>query len=69
MRACAVGAQCRCAETQATEPASTGNATPVTNDASAEHSHTTAAATSAGSPKPGHGLRGEDLLLALGGLV
>jgi hypothetical protein len=35
----------------ATEPASTGIAVPVTNEASSEHSQTTAAATSAGSPK------------------
>ena len=35
----------------ATEPASTGIETPVTNDASSEQSQTTAAATSAGSPK------------------
>ena len=58
-----------CADTQATEPASTGSATPVTNEASSEHSQTTAAATSAGSPNRRHRLRGEDLALALGRLV
>ncbi len=42
--------QGRCADTHATDPASTGSATPVTNEASSEHSHTTAAATSDGSP-------------------
>src|SRR6185437_15136943 len=45
-----LGHQSLWADTQATEPASTGSATPVTNEASSEHSHTTAAATSAGSP-------------------
>ena len=35
----------------ATDPASTGISIPVTNEASSEHSQTTAAATSRGSPK------------------
>ena len=35
----------------ATIPPSTGRATPVTKDASSEHSHTAAAAISSGSPK------------------
>src|SRR4051794_2067293 len=35
----------------ATEPASTGISTPATNEASSDHTHTTTAATSAGSPK------------------
>src|SRR3954451_16410750 len=54
--ACARRASCRfvlCfrAYQPATDPASTGISIPVTNDASSEHSQTTAAATSSGAPK------------------
>src|SRR3954451_7009583 len=50
--ACARRGSCRwvLAYQPATEPASTGISIPVTNEASSEHSHTTTAATSAGSP-------------------
>src|SRR3954452_555856 len=51
--ACARRGSCRSALAYqpATEPASTGISIPVTNEASSEHSQTTTAATSAGSPK------------------
>ena len=60
---------CVCAYQPATDPASTGISIPVTNEASSEHSQTTAAATSRGLAEARHRLRAQDLLLALGRLV